>query len=59
MAVFANVSRLDMSRVLAGRFNAIVTTDAIAGDADMVEIGRQPTSGCVAVVTVIAAGDVV
>jgi len=59
VAVFAYVSRLDMSRILAGRFNAIVTTDAIARDADMVEIGRQPTSGCVAVVTVIAAGDVV
>ena len=38
VAVFANISRLNVRRVFAGGFNTVVTTGAIAGDADMIEI---------------------
>ena len=38
MAVFADVGCHDVCQVLAGRFNAVVTANAIASDADMIEI---------------------
>lgn len=40
VAVFANVCRLNMGRALAHSLRAIVATGAIAGYADMIEIGR-------------------
>ena len=39
MAVFTNISRLNVRQVLAGGFDAVVATDAIANDASMIEIG--------------------
>lgn len=46
-----------MRRILAGRIGAVVTASAIARDIDVVEIGRRPGHGRVAVVAGIAAGD--
>ena len=39
MAVFANISRLNVREVLAGGFDAVVATDAVANNACMIEIG--------------------
>ena len=39
MAVFTNISRLNVREVLAGGFDAVVATDAITNDARMIEIG--------------------
>ena len=39
MAVLANIRRLDMRKVLANGFGAIVATDTIARDSHMIEIG--------------------
>ena len=39
MAVFTNISRLNVRQVFAGGLNAVVATDAIANDACMIEIG--------------------
>ena len=38
VAVLAKVRRLDMRCTLAGGFDAVVATEAITGDADVVEI---------------------
>ena len=42
MAIFANCRGLNVCRVLAGRIRAVVTTDAIACDIDVVKIRRRP-----------------
>jgi len=47
-----------MGRVLASRIRAVVAADAIAGDVDVIEIRRNPRSGGVAIVTIVAARDV-
>ena len=39
MAVFTNISGLNVREVLAGGFDAVVAADAIANDAGMIEIG--------------------
>jgi hypothetical protein len=43
MAILADIAGLDMGKVLAHGFDAVVTIDAIAGDTDVIEIRRQPT----------------
>ena len=58
VAVLADIACLNMCRILAGRFRPIVATGAIAGDADMIEVRRQPASGRVAIVAGIAARNV-
>ncbi len=40
VAVLADVGRLDMRRVLADGLGAVVATEAIAGDIDVIEIRR-------------------
>jgi len=55
MAGLAKVGRFQVSQwVLARRADAVVAADAIAGDVYVVEIGRNPARGRVAVVAVIA-----
>lgn len=44
MAVFADIGRKRVSRVLAGRCDAIVAVDTAACDVGMVEVGGQPAS---------------
>ena len=45
VAVLTNVGRLHMGRVLAGSVSAVVAAGAIAGDIDVIEIGRSPARG--------------
>ena len=59
VAILANIARLDMCQVLAGRLHAIVAVDAIPGDVQVVKIRRQPPVSGMAVVTSIPAGQMV
>jgi hypothetical protein len=59
VAILANIARLDMCQILAGRLHAIVAVDAIPGDVQVVEICRQPPGSGMAVVTSIPAGQMV
>ncbi len=59
MAVFADVAGLHVRRAFAGGIRAVMAAHAVPCDIHVIEIRRQPASGRVAVVTVIAAGDVV
>ena len=40
VAVFTDITGLNVRQVLAGRIYAIVAVDAISGDVQMIEIGR-------------------
>jgi len=40
VAILADIARLYVGRILAGRFNAIVAIDAASGDVDMIEVRR-------------------
>jgi len=57
MAVFTNVRCKYVLRVLAGCNRTVMTADAIAGYVGVIVICGQPRNGGVAVVAVIAAGD--
>lgn len=57
VTVFANVGRLDVRRRLAGCIRAVVAVETVAGDVYVIEVGRQPADGRMAIVTAIAAGD--
>lgn len=43
--------------MLAGRIGAVVATEAIVGDVDVIKVRRNPRDCRVAVVAVVAAGD--
>ncbi len=58
VAVFADVAGLDVRRSFAGGLRAIVAAKAVAGDVNVVEVGRRPADRRMAVVAVVAAGDV-
>ncbi len=58
VAVLADVGCLHMRGALAGRVGAIVTAEAIVDDVGMVEVRGCPCNGRMAVITVIATGDV-
>lgn len=58
MAILANGSRQNMSNLLAGCVNAVMTARAVAGNADMVEVGRHPARGRVAIIAGVAARQV-
>lgn len=57
VAVLADFRCLDMRRVLADCVATVVAAEAIARDVDVIEIGRSPRVGCMAVLTIVAAGD--
>ena len=57
MTVLADIGRRDMGRVLARCVGAVVAADAVARDVHVIEIGRNPGHGRVAVVAIIAARD--
>ena len=59
MAVLADVGALDVLSVLTGGVGTVVATDAVTGDAGMVETLRVPITGRMAVLTLVTAGDVV
>lgn len=58
VTIFANIRCLNVCRALAGRFDTVVTANTVAGDVDMVEVGRHPAIGRMTVITGVAAGDV-
>lgn len=45
MTIFANIRGLNMSCILTGRVSAVVAARAVAGDIDMIEVGRDPARG--------------
>ena len=57
MAVFADIRCLNVVRVLTDRLRAVVTTDTVARDIQVIEVRRQPANRAVTIVTGIAAGD--
>ena len=58
VAVLANIGRLNVCLVLAGCIHPVVTAHAITGDVDVVKIRRQPGDRAMAVVAIVATGDV-
>lgn len=58
VAILANSRCSNVGRVLAGCADAIVAAAAIVEDAGMVEVGWYPAEGRMAVVAIIAAGNV-
>ena len=52
VTVFAQICGLNMGRVLACRIGAVVTTDAISCDVDVIEICRQPGHCRMAIITI-------
>jgi hypothetical protein len=58
VAIFTNVGGLDVKWILAGGPDAVVACGAASDDIGVIEVGRQPRYCGVAVVTVVAAGDV-
>ena len=58
MAVLAHGGRVDMHWSLASRLRAVMTAEAVIRDRGMVEVGRDPAGGRVAIVTVVAARNV-
>ena len=57
MAVFTDIRRSNMPAILANRFRTVVTTNAVAGNIQVIEIRRQPTHGAMTVIAGIAARD--
>ena len=55
MAVDAQVSRIDVRQVFTDGIGAIMAADAITRDVGMVEVGRSPRRGRMAIVTGVAA----
>lgn len=58
VAVLADVAGLYVCRSLARRLDAVVAARAVARDVDVVEVGRQPGDRRMAVVAIVAAGNV-
>lgn len=58
MAVLADIGRRRMAGILASRVCAVMTADTIVRDRAVIEIGRDPGDGRMAVVAIIAARDV-
>lgn len=57
MAIFTDIARLNVRRALAGRFHAVMAAGTVAGDADVVKIGREPARCRVTIVTGVATRD--
>ena len=58
VAVFTNVCRQNVCRAFANRVDAVVATDAIARDIDVIEIRGNPGCRRMAVIAVVATRDV-
>jgi len=57
VAVFADVACLHVRRSFAGGLCAVMAAKAVACDVDMVEVRGQPTDGRMAIIAVVATGD--
>ena len=58
VAVLTDIGRIDMRRVLAHCFDAVVAAHAVVRDVGVVKVGRCPRDGRVAIVAVIATRNV-
>ena len=58
VAILADIGGVDMCQALAGGIGAVMTIDAVACDIGMIEVGRNPRRGRMAIVAGVAAGDV-
>jgi len=58
VTILADIRCLDVILALACRVDTVVAADAVARDIDMVEIRRQPACRRVAILAVVAAGNV-
>jgi len=57
VTIFADVGRLRVQWTLASRVRSIMTADTVVDNVCMIEIRRQPRDSRVAVIAIIAAGD--
>jgi len=57
MAVFTDIRRSNVPAILANCFRTVVTTNAVAGNIQVIKICRQPTHGAMTVIAGIAARD--
>lgn len=58
VAVFADVRRVNMCRVLAGGVGTVMTACAVAGDIDVIKVCRQPGNRRMAILAIITAANV-
>jgi len=58
MAILANIGRQHVGRSLANSIGTVVAANTVVHDVDVVEVGGQPGNGGMAVIAIIAAGDV-
>lgn len=57
MAILADIGCLDVGRSLTDGISAVVAAETVIHDVDVVEVGGQPRDCRVAVIAVIATGD--
>jgi len=57
VAVFADVGRLRVQWTLAGRVCSVMAADTVINNIGVIEIRWQPCDSCMAVIAIIAAGD--
>jgi len=59
VAILANGRRLNVRCILTSRVDTVMAAGAVTGDIDVIEICRQPGHGRMAVVAIVATGEVV
>ena len=59
VAILTNSRCLNVHRILASRVDTVMAAGAVTADIDVIEISRQPGHGRMAVVTIVAAGEMV
>ena len=59
MTVIAGITAGNVGRILAGRCNAVVATNTIANNTEVIENSRKPACRAVTVVALIAGGNMV
>ena len=58
VAILTSIGGIDMRWILARRIGAVMAADAVVSDIGVIKVGRDPPAGCMAVVAVIATGNV-
>ena len=58
VAILTNIGGIDVRWILARRIGAVMAADAVVSDIGVIKVGRDPPAGCMAVVAVIATGNV-
>ena len=59
VAIFTDRRCLNVRRVLAGCVNTVVAARAIAGDINVIKICWRPGHSCVAIIAIVATGEMV